>query len=155
MLLCVAAGSEPWLLLRLNEQTAIEPSAPAAAAVISGAWPAVAAGGVQDQPACRAQLVAMYSVAGRPDKLQNIDRLLVKYAGREAELLARVREKYGVPVPGRHLIQGGEGGGGGGGGMQPKFAEPSSVAARPTELFRGSKSALPPAAAGKAARMGF
>ena len=35
----LASRTEPWLLLRLNEQTAIEPSAPAAAAVLSGAWP--------------------------------------------------------------------------------------------------------------------
>ena len=35
----LSSRTEPWLLLRLNEQTALEPSGPAAAAVLSGAWP--------------------------------------------------------------------------------------------------------------------
>ena len=38
----LASRTEPWILLRLNEQTALEPSGPAAAAVLSGAWPAAA-----------------------------------------------------------------------------------------------------------------
>ena len=34
----LASRTEPWIVLRLNEQTALEPSAPAAGAVLSGAW---------------------------------------------------------------------------------------------------------------------
>lgn len=36
----LASRTEPWIVLRLNEQTALEPSGPAAGAVLSGAWQA-------------------------------------------------------------------------------------------------------------------
>ena len=45
--------------------------------------------------AWRERIVAVYE-EHNPSKLDSVDRLLASYTGREAELLRRIEEKYGI-----------------------------------------------------------
>ena len=51
----------------------------------------------RDIPSPRDSLIALYQ-RHRPDKVRDVDRLLGKYQGRETELLAAVRAKYGEAI---------------------------------------------------------
>lgn len=53
--------------------------------------------GEEEGASPRARLVALFE-AHAPEKLANVSALLTKYAGKEAELLRKVADKYGASV---------------------------------------------------------